>query len=474
MDQSSGNQVGSGTPRRTSRSRLLWRAALGSSVAIALAIPSAPAVAVVESTAPYLVKDINPTGASNPRDFIDVDGTLYFTANDGIHGRELWKSDGTQLGTTLVKDIRPGAGGSWASDLTKVGDRLFFVANDGVHGRELWKSDGTSSGTKLVKDLNPGPPDSPRLWYLTGAGDTLFFTHYTRRYGRELWKSDGTSAGTRIVKDIYPGHRGSKPYGLIALGDRIFFGARSSSSPDATFQLYELFMSDGSASGTRLVPSPHVSWPGSGAVVGPRLFVLLSCDPYYCSDPGVWTGTGLAGESTRESIPPYHAFDLVAVGSRGFFLDTENHLWRTDGTAAHTRKVSDLPPCGDNLDDDSCAYNLTAASNRLFFVLPRYEWFPEDGYYERVRDELWVSDRTAAGTGSILDNFPHGGELRELGGAIYFANGGAIWKSDGTDTGTSLAASVAGYPSALTRVGGGLFFSTNDGTHGQELWRYVP
>ena len=75
----------------------------------------------------------------------NVNGTLYFTANDGVHGWELWKSDGTEAGTVMVKDIRPGSDEYGVYDLTAVNGTLFFEANDGVHGWELWKSDGTES-----------------------------------------------------------------------------------------------------------------------------------------------------------------------------------------------------------------------------------------------------------------------------------------------------------------------------------------
>ncbi len=76
-----------------------------------------------------------------------MNGALYFTADDNIHGLELWKSDGTLAGTILVKDFNPGSKGSSVHSLTVMNGVLFFAANDGVHGEEMWKSDGTAGGT---------------------------------------------------------------------------------------------------------------------------------------------------------------------------------------------------------------------------------------------------------------------------------------------------------------------------------------
>jgi ELWxxDGT repeat protein len=135
-----------------------------------------------------------------------VSGVLYFIADNYLTGRELWKSDGTGAGTVLVKDIRPGYPSAF-NDLnpvfTVVGDVLFFRADDGVSGEELWKSDGTGAGTVLVKDIYPGPGNSyPRN--LIQVGGTLFFAGFDASTGLELWQSDGTEAGTVLVSDLNP------------------------------------------------------------------------------------------------------------------------------------------------------------------------------------------------------------------------------------------------------------------------------
>src|SRR5437764_11087770 len=99
-----------------------------------------------------MVKDISPgsfttyyatlPASSSPSNLTNVNGTLYFSAYDG-HGNELWKSDGTAAGTSMVKDIYPDSSypnSSNPRELTNVNGTLYFSANDGTHGHELWTS----------------------------------------------------------------------------------------------------------------------------------------------------------------------------------------------------------------------------------------------------------------------------------------------------------------------------------------------
>jgi ELWxxDGT repeat protein len=212
-----------------------------------------------------LVKDINPSGDSNPHSLTVSDGLLYFTADDGVNGRELWVSDGTAAGTVLVEDINPGYDGSLPvyeyveSFLFDMNGTVYFAANDGANGSELWTSAGTAAGTALVKDINPGGPwsDSNPGQFIS-VGGAVYFVAYEPATGAEVWKTDGTAAGTALVKDVIPNTGGPYfgPFQLTAAGDVFFFAA------DDGVHGIEVWRSDGTAAGTGLFldinPFPYV------------------------------------------------------------------------------------------------------------------------------------------------------------------------------------------------------------------------
>jgi len=88
-----------------------------------------------------LVKDIFPGGVSSAPSKLTAGanpGEVFFVVNDPIAGNELWHSDGTANGTSMVVDINPN-GSSNPTNLTLANGVLYFTADDGVHGAELWR-----------------------------------------------------------------------------------------------------------------------------------------------------------------------------------------------------------------------------------------------------------------------------------------------------------------------------------------------
>jgi ELWxxDGT repeat protein len=153
---------------------------------------------------------------------------LVFLADDGTHGLELFKSDGTEEGTQLIKDINP-TGDSIPLGMTTYKGRVYFSADDGVHGTELWVTDGTEGGTRLFADLNPGSlRSSPQSFKV--AGGLLFFVaivpddeHFTVR--TQLWETDGTATGTKMVYEEPGNNFGYAIDHLTVVRNRLLFTA---------------------------------------------------------------------------------------------------------------------------------------------------------------------------------------------------------------------------------------------------------
>jgi len=256
-----------------------------------------------------LVKDIASGAASS---FIVVfaarpvvsNGTMFFTADSGSTGFELWKSDGTPTGTVLVKDISTTVASS-ISSLTDVGGTLYFAADDGVNGKELWKSDGTPSGTVLVRDIHPVASSIPTN--LTASGSLLYFTASDGASGKELWRSDGTLPGTVLVKDIRPGRDGAFstlfPSPMTTNGEHLYFAAN-----DGVTGL-EPWRTDGTAAGT--IPVADVRQGSKDSI--PLLSGLTAADGnvYFAADDGQ---SGLELWATG----PFDHFGHGCPGTGGF------------------------------------------------------------------------------------------------------------------------------------------------------------
>lgn len=331
----------------------------------------------------FQVRDINEGSESSyPTDLTEFNGELYFAADDGINGEELWKTDGTEEGTVLVRDIAPGTydngyvtypQSSGPRDLEVSNGTLFFGANDGDNGRELWKTDGTTDGTAMVKEIFAGTymdtngthPNSGDPENLTDVNGLLFFVAKNED-GLELWRSDGTDTGTFQLQDINDGSAGAfgERRELIALGDLLLFAADDGINGD------ELWRSDGTSEGTFLVKD---IFPGSGGRLSNYAgFTDFDGTLYFSAlddvhgrelwkSDGTESGTvfikdllhGFGYDMSGLPVGPLNSYPYYfnVIDGTLYFSATNSagrELWQTDGTEEGTTLVADVLPGTDN------------------------------------------------------------------------------------------------------------------------------
>ncbi len=346
-----------------------------------------------------LIKDLNPGEPnSDPGWFVEINDVVYFPANDGTNGIELWRTDATEAGTSMVKNIGTGASSmcesvyGCGSEHIVMNDILYFRATDNVHGAEIWRSDGTDAGTYMIKDINPGLGDNSNsifmsAQYFAEMNDVLYFAADGGGNNIELWRSDGTEAGTYLVKDLALGGS-SVPEFISAIENNIYFRCKNDDGES------ELWKSDGTEAGTILLKQMWVT-----ATEYQNMFIAYDGFIYFRGGVG----------------DPY-----------------DQELWRTDGTPAGTELFMNI-----NEDDGD------GSDPKQFFILNDKLFFVADNGDD---DFIFTSDGTVAGTQKLLDEngddvLPGNYAFLPSENKIYFSATNAdfddgLWVTDGTNAGT--------------------------------------
>jgi ELWxxDGT repeat protein len=345
---------------------------------------------------PVMIKDINglhQKTATNGN-LTNINGILFFTSDADNHGTELWRSDGTEVGTYIVKDICPGIQSSSPDRLHAMNNLCYFYANDGVHGVELWRSDGTEAGTWMVKDIASGSASGySAVWWVASmiaVNGRLFFAADDGTHGSELWCTDGTETGTYLVADIYSGGA-SCPHYMAQLSGNVYFMAFTASGS-------RLWRSDGTLSGTC-----QVADMGGDSLTqsGGKLF--FENGELYCYDGA----TAYLVKDINPSGDSYPSYFTDVNGTLFFHADGPEgqELWKSDGTSSGTVLVKDINPTGHSYPE-----YLRAIGNTLYFSA-------EDAGGAR---ELWKSDGTTAGTVNVSAGIDGVEEITPGSGRLFF------------------------------------------------------
>ncbi len=348
-----------------------------------------------------LVKNISTHGFykdSEPLYLKVHNNKIYFSANDRIHGRELWISDGTENGTNLFKDINAGNNqfnqplNSVVIDFTTFGSNLIFTANN-----EIWLSDGTSTGTAMFYASNNDDFSQPK--YYTEFNNKLYFSAYTEEFKTELWVTNGTANGTSILKNINTVQNGSSfPESFTVYNNKLYFSAGNSASGK------ELWVTDGTTQGTVLFkdifPGAESSSPSGLTVFNNKLFFAARNEEngteLWVSD-GTQEGTILL-KDIKAGIDNSSPRFFKVFGNQLFFTANDGingtELWVTDGTEAGTRVFN-------NIREGASSSNpqyLTVLNDKLYFAATTAQVF------STATRELFESDGTEAGTKKVTQS----------------------------------------------------------------------
>lgn len=318
---------------------------------------------------PAIVQDVNPGNGSiitnqYAQPSCELNGKFYFTADNGVVGSELYVSDGTSV--ILVQDIEPGATGSYPDNFAVLNGNIFFRATAGGSGTELWQYTPFTSTLTQMKEVNPGA-DSSVTGNLIIFNNKVYFTARTAAAGNELWYYDPIFDTVIMANDINPGTPSSDPQNLIVYNGKMYFSAAHSATGRELYEydginppVRKTDLSPGFTSGLPSYYAPIICGYNNKVYFNGR----DANNEYhmYVYDPANGNSTLAFKTNTAGSSDPLW---LMVYGGKLCFSATDaskgTELWFYDGTQATL--VADL--CAGN--NGSSPEVLTGVGSDLYF-----------------------------------------------------------------------------------------------------------
>ncbi len=425
-----------------------------------------------------LVKNINPTGdafditvKANTKPFISNGKYLYFVADNGKDGREVYRTDGTDAGTIMLKDINSGNNNSLATGFTVFKNEVYFSAYDGK-ADGLYRTNGTAAGTVLVANvaLEEGTYASGKPTMIEYKGELYFLNDESK-----LYKTDGTSAGTVKIKDFFNSFLSyPTPPNFCILNNKLYFMARTNKDE------VQLIESDGTAAGTNIISdTPSINDNVDELTVSNgKLFFQNNyknnTNPELFVSDGTANGTVFVKDLNGSTIANGGSSPVFFAPINGVTIFLANgSMWKTDGTAAGTTQIQPF-----STNSNQFSTNPFVSNGKLLF---------STGGTSSFEQNLWATDGTKVGTAQLTNMFLSSDpkSIITVGAKCYFSaspstSGRELWESDGTKTGTKELLDIyKGGSSEISNIynfNGTLYFLATKGSAagGYELYKYTP
>ncbi len=382
---------------------------------------------------PVMLSDAVPgANGCDPSMFTGMNGKVYFAADDGINGQELWVYDGSTC--SMVYNINPSGDALGAiKQMVELNGKLYFSADDGTNGRELWVYDGINPPS-IAADIEPGA-GTGGVGMLAVLNNKIYFGALTTTTGGELWSYDPATNTAAVLSSLAPGADPSGVYEVGVFNGKVYF------------------------SGTT---------PGEG-------FELRVYDPA--------NNTSSMVADINSGAPGSSPFNFMTANNKlYFFAKTINYgieLYSYSGSGIPTRLTDINPGAGDSGFDTPLPFNFMAyMNNNIYFCAQNatsgYQMFKYD-IATNTTNLFYTINPSGPGTNAYYVSYAN---------KLYFGAGNPtigfeLWTFDGTNPPAMIydinPGSGSGGPSHMTVIGNTLYFGADNGISGDEPYKlYDP